>query len=282
MTAAEKLDLARFLDLAVDSLRDGYRSVEREYRFDNDPEVVPESPTAAVSAGDSLGQIAAEIRVCRGCPLAETRKNAAPGEGAENPLVMVIGEGPGADEDATGRPFVGRAGQLLDKMLASIGLSRETNCFIANVVKCRPPGNRDPEPGEIAACAPFLERQIALLKPRAILCAGRVAARRILHTEEGINRLRGRFGEYPAAFEIAETGALQKAACAPVPALPTYHPSALLRDEELKRPAFGDLKILMAKLTALDAGYAADVKPLIAKYAASDPAFAAKLREYNA
>jgi DNA polymerase len=194
---------------------------------------------------------------------------------------MVIGEGPGADEDATGRPFVGKAGQLLDKMLAAIGLFRERNCFIANVVKCRPPQNRDPLPEETAACAPFLERQIALLRPRVILCAGRVAAHHILHTEEGINRLRGRFGEYPAAYEIMEKGVLQSAGMPPVPVLPAYHPSALLRNEELKRPAFDDLKLLMAKLAALDSGYAAEAKPLIDKYAAQDETFAARLREFR-
>jgi DNA polymerase len=171
-------------------------------------------------------------------------------------------------------------------MLASIGLYRDKNCYITNVVKCRPPANRDPEPGEIAGCAPFLARQIALLRPLAILCAGRVAARHILRTEEGINRLRGRFGEYPAAFEITETGTLQSAGIAPVPVLPAYHPSALLRDETLKRPAFEDLKLLMARLVSFDLrdsgdpGYAAEVRPLLAKYAAGDADFAARVREY--
>jgi DNA polymerase len=277
MTADEKQSLARFIDLAADSLRDGYRSAGRDYHFEDDP---ARAASPAVSAAGSLEQIAAEIRSCAACGLSKTRTNAAPGEGSLQPLVMVIGEGPGADEDAAGRPFVGRAGQLLDKMLASIGLSRNNGCFIANVVKCRPPNNRDPLPEETAACAPFLERQIALLKPLVILCAGRVAARRILHTEEGIGRLRGRFGEYPAAFEITEKNVLQSAETAPIPVLPTYHPSALLRSEELKRPAFDDLKLLMARLAALDSGYASEVKSLIDKYAVQDPVFAARLREY--
>ena len=283
MTGDEKITLVRFLDLAADTLRDGYRSGERDYQFE-DESAAPAAVSAApgFQAGDdSLERIAAEVRSCAACDLCKTRTNAAPGEGIERPLVMVVGEGPGADEDAAGRPFVGKAGQLLDKMLASIGLSRERNCFIANVVKCRPPQNRDPGPEEIAACAPFLERQIALLRPAAILCAGRVAAHLLLHTEEGIGRLRGRFGEYPAAFEIMESGALQSAGVAPVPVLPTYHPSALLRNEEYKRPAFDDLKLLMTKLAALDSAYAAEVKPLLAKYAAQDPAFAARLREHR-
>jgi DNA polymerase len=234
MTAGEKTSLARFLDLAAGSLRDGYRSGEGDYRFNDDPVQTP--PGGNGSGDDSIGKIAGEIRSCAACPLCKTRTNAAPGEGAEQPLVMVIGEGPGADEDAAGRPFVGRAGQLLDKMLDSIGLSRTGNCFIANVVKCRPPNNRDPLPGETAACAPFLERQIRLLKPRLILCVGKVAAGTLLKTEEPVGRLRGRF----ASFSAADTA---------IPVLVTYHPSALLRNEELKRPAWEDLKLLRAVLT---------------------------------
>ena len=236
MTADDKLSLARFLDLASGALRDGYRGAEREYRFDDDDLTGAAGSTAAGIAGDdSLARIAAEVRACRSCALCETRTNAVPGEGAERPLVMVVGEGPGADEDAGGRPFVGRAGQLLDKMLDSIGLSRTGNCFIANVVKCRPPNNRDPLPEETAACAPFLERQARLLRPRIILCAGRIAAQTLLKTGEGIGRLRGRLTE----ARLGDTA---------VPLVATYHPSALLRNEELKRPAWEDLKTLRAAL----------------------------------
>jgi len=145
--------------------------------------------------------------------------------------VLVVGEGPGADEDAQGRPFVGKAGQLLDKMLAAISLSRGTNCYIANVVKCRPPQNREPAPDEAAACRPFLDAQISLIRPRAIIALGRTAAQNILSTSDGINKLRGRFFEYRG-----------------IPVLPTYHPSALLRDETLKRPAWEALKRFRARL----------------------------------
>jgi DNA polymerase len=165
---------------------------------------------------------------------------------------MVIGEGPGADEDATGRPFVGRAGQLLDRMLDSrgrIGLSRNVNCYIANVVKCRPPGNRNPQPDEIAACVPFLIRQIKLLHPRIILAAGNTAAKTLLESTEGITRLRGRFAEF--------TGTSLTRGEFSIPLLPTFHPSALLRDESLKAPVWEDLKQLRAKLAALDEDYAA-------------------------
>ncbi len=162
-----------------------------------------------------------------------------PGQGPAAPLAMVVGEGPGAEEDAQGLPFVGPAGKLLDKMLASVGLSRDRNCFITNVVKCRPPGNRDPAPDERAACGVYLRRQIALLKPKALLCVGRVAAQALLDTSEGINRLRGRWMRFEA-----------------VPLIATFHPSALLRDESLKRPAWEDLKLLRDFLAESSGGRA--------------------------
>jgi len=187
------------------------------------------------ASGDSLEAVAADVGACKACGLAATRKNTVPGEGSIYPLVMVIGEGPGADEDSAGRPFVGRAGQLLDKMLESINLTRGKNCYIANMVKCRPPGNRNPETAEISACYPLLERQIILLKPVFILCAGNVATQNLLKTSKGITSMRGQFVE----FKIGELT---------IPVLPTYHPSALLRDETLKRPAWEDLKLLKSRL----------------------------------
>jgi DNA polymerase len=224
MNAEKPARIAHFLDTIQDVLRDGYRSERQEF--------VP----APSRPADSLAAIAQEVASCTACPLAAGRNRAVPGEGAEQPLVLVIGEGPGADEDRTGRPFVGKSGQLLDKMLAAVDLFRESNCFIGNVVKCRPPDNRDPTPDESAACAPFLARQIALLRPRVILSVGRVPTQNLLGTAEGIGKLRGRFFDYQG-----------------VPLLPTYHPSALLRDENLKRPAWEDLKLLRAKLTELAA-----------------------------
>ncbi|MDR0324060.1 MAG: uracil-DNA glycosylase, partial [Treponema sp.] len=138
-------------------------------------------------------------------------------------------------EDAQGRPFVGRAGQLLDKMLSAINLSRDTNCFIANVVKCRPPGNRDPHPEETSACAHFLERQITLLNPKFILVAGRVAAQTLLKTTEPIGKLRGKTID----FSVGDIS---------IPLLITYHPAAILRNEGLKRPAWEDLKLLRSMI----------------------------------
>jgi DNA polymerase len=264
MTAGEKTTLAALLDTAADYLGGGYAREREAYNFEDDGETAP----GGAAPAESISALAAQVSVCTACGLGQTRTKAVPGEGAEHPLVMVIGEGPGADEDASGRPFVGKAGQLLDRMLGSVGLYRDKNCFIANVVKCRPPQNRDPEPEESAACAPFLEQQIRLLKPKILLCAGRVSSRFILKSEEGIGRLRGRFSEYPAQRNI--------------PVLPTYHPSAILRDDSLRRPAFEDLKLLMVKLLSLDPAYAAEVRPLLAGYAEKDEVFAAKVKEYLA
>jgi DNA polymerase len=241
VTAEEKTTIASFLDTAGDYLRDGYRRNRGGYTFaDTGNSAEPMVRAAGENPQAELDTLGEEIRSCTGCSLCRGRTKAVPGEGIRvRPLVLVVGEGPGADEDTSGRPFVGKAGQLLDKMLASIGLSRETNCFIANVVKCRPPDNREPQPDETAACIPFLERQIALLEPRIILCLGRTATQTLLQTTEPIGRLRGRFTEYRLQTDAGR-----------IPLLPTYHPSALLRDEALKRPAWEDLKTLKARISA--------------------------------
>jgi DNA polymerase len=230
MTAEEKTSVAFFIDLASDMARGGYYRGDREYSFSGDAD-----------GADSFEKTAANIQNCKKCRLCETRKNAVPGEGAASPLVMVIGEAPGADEDASGRPFVGKAGQLLDKMLSSINLSRESNCFIANVIKCRPPQNRDPQPDEIAACAGFLECQIQRLKPRFILCVGKFSSQTLLHSAEPVGKLRGRFMDY-------------KINGMTIPLIATYHPSALLHNEDYKRPAWDDLKLLRAALEAFEGG----------------------------
>lgn len=196
----------------------------------NDKSVAP--------VGATIDSIARKIAECSRCPLSKTRKNVVPGEGVANPLVLVVGEGPGADEDEQGRPFVGKAGQLLDKMLAAIGLSRQKNCFIANIVKCRPPMNRDPQPQESQACRSFLDAQIHVLKPKMILAMGRVALQNLLDTSIGINKMRGQFVDFKG-----------------VPFMATYHPSALLRDESLKRPAWEDLKAFKQKLLEICPDY---------------------------
>lgn len=197
----------------------------------------------SISNSISIESIADKISKCQRCQLCKTRTNVVPGTGIKNPLVLVIGEGPGHDEDLAALPFVGKAGQLLDKMLAAISLSRNQNCFIANIVKCRPPQNRDPLPEEISACSSFLEAQITVLKPKMILLMGRIAAQAVLKTSLGINALRGKFADYNG-----------------IPVMPTYHPSALLRNEELKAPAWQDLKAFRAKLSELSPDYEKNFK----------------------
>jgi uracil-DNA glycosylase family 4 len=189
------------------------------------PAQAPASDTPG--ATEALAALQAKAHACTACVLSAARKNVVFGQGVPAPTVLVVGEGPGADEDSQGLPFVGVSGKLLDRMLSSIGLSRAENCYIANVVKCRPPNNREPASDERAACMPYLREQIAILRPRAILCAGRTAAQTLLSTTEGINSLRTRLHDFGG-----------------IPLVATYHPSALLRDETLKRPAWEDLKRL--------------------------------------
>lgn len=178
-----------------------------------------------------LAELAAEVGACTRCGLCRGRAHAVPGEGAIDPLVMVVGEGPGADEDASGRPFVGRAGQYLDKWLEAVKLSRESSAYIANIVKCRPPGNRDPLPDEMTACRPFLDRQIELVRPRVILTVGRISSGNLTGLEVGINRLRGKTYSYRD-----------------IPLIPTYHPSGVLRNPDFRAPVWEDLRRLRKHL----------------------------------
>ena len=169
---------------------------------------------------------------CMQCKLCKTRTKTVFGVGAENASLMVVGEGPGADEDAQGDPFVGRAGKLLDEMLKAIGRSRKDAdpgkaVFICNVVKCRPPGNREPEPDEVQACRPYLDRQIELVKPKLIVALGRTAAQRLLSTDAPLSKLRGPLYEYGPSH---------------TPVLITYHPAYLLRSPGEKAKSWADLK----------------------------------------
>jgi len=165
------------------------------------------------------------VRTCQACPLAMGRTNAVPGEGVLDPLVMIVGEGPGYHEDQQGQPFVGKAGQYLDKWLEAIGLTRNHNTFIANIVKCRPPNNRDPKPEESDACAPYLREQIALVRPRLILTVGRISARILTGSTQGITRIHGTFYRHEG-----------------IPLVPTFHPSGVLRNPSYRRPVWEDLK----------------------------------------
>ena len=175
---------------------------------------------------------------CTACRLCEKRHNVVFGVGNREARVMFIGEGPGEQEDLSGLPFVGPAGQLLDKMLAAISLSRTTNCYIANIVKCRPPKNRTPLPEEADACISFLQAQIAVLKPKAILAAGSTAVKNLLRTSNGVIKLHGQILDFNG-----------------IPLMATYHPSALLHDPRNKRTAWEDLKIFREMLRRLNPEY---------------------------
>jgi DNA polymerase len=192
---------------------------------DDDEEEHQAPPLPPVHALD-WPALAERVAGCRNCVLCESRSNTVFGVGDRQASLMVIGEAPGADEDRQGEPFVGRAGQLLTAMLAAIGLQRE-QVYIANILKCRPPGNRDPHVEEVAACQPYLDRQIELIRPTLILSVGGVSAKNLLHTDESVGRLRGQVHRYPATA---------------TPLLVTYHPAYLLRRPEEKAKAWQDLQ----------------------------------------
>ncbi len=181
----------------------------------------------------SWDSLHADIASCSACGLCSGIRNKVPGQGDPHAELMFIGEGPGADEDAQGLAFVGAAGQLLTKMIAAIGMSRD-EVYIANIVKCRPPGNRAPLPEEAAACLPFLRAQAALVRPRVIVLLGATAARTILSPDVRITRDRGQWTQRKNVWFM-----------------PTYHPAALLRDESKKRDVWNDLKAVKAKLEEL-------------------------------
>jgi uracil-DNA glycosylase family 4 len=184
----------------------------------------------------SLEEISRVVHDCMRCPLYATATNAVPGEGSAQADVMIVGEAPGANEDATGRPFVGPAGQLLTKILGAVNLRRE-DVFICNVMKHRPPGNRNPTPDEVAACSPYLVRQIELIKPKVILALGTFAAQTLLATKLSIAKLRGQMHRYHG-----------------VPLIVTYHPAALLRNPGWKRPTWEDVQLARRILDRAAAG----------------------------
>ncbi len=192
----------------------------------------PAHPVAAApAASDSLEVIRTEVAACTACDeLASTRKQTVFGVGNPQARLCFLGEAPGADEDAQGEPFVGRAGQLLTKIIEACTLSR-SDVYILNVLKCRPPGNRNPLPHEVANCRGFLDRQLALIHPEFICCLGSVAAQTLLETDTSIGRLRGKFLDYNG-----------------IQVLCTYHPAYLLRNPAAKKDVWDDMKLLMRKL----------------------------------
>jgi DNA polymerase len=212
----------------------------RQPDFEARPAVAPAAPMAppvarvpeppVLEPGIDWQPLRERVAACTACDLCRTRTQTVFGVGNQSADWLVIGEAPGAEEDRQGEPFVGRAGQLLNAMLMAIGLPRET-VFIANILKCRPPGNRDPRPEEVARCLPYLQAQIALLKPKVMLAVGRIAAQNLLATDAPLARLRGKLHHFGAAR---------------TPLVITYHPAYLLRTPSDKRKAWEDLKFARA------------------------------------
>ena len=196
------------------------------------------NPRSSAEAAAELAAVAAEAGQCRKCQLGSSRRNCVPGEGHSRARIMFVGEAPGADEDAQGRPFVGRAGQLLDKIIAACGLRRE-EVFIGNILKCRPPENRDPRPDEIINCLPYLQRQVEAISPEIIVALGGHAAKTLLNTVRPIGQLRGQFHEYCPGLGLR-----------PVKLMATFHPAYLLRNysEQNRRYVWEDMKRVLTEL----------------------------------
>ena len=219
-TADEYLTLLRMLKQRIE--------LERGFGVDDLPlfervekKEVPESAEDRLAA---LKELEAEVKKCTKCPLHSTRTNVVFGTGNPDADLMFVGEAPGYDEDQQGEPFVGRAGQLLTKIINAMGMER-SEVYIANILKCRPPGNRNPKATEIVTCMPYLRRQIELIKPRVICALGNIAAQTLLRTQEKISQLRGGFHEYRGIKLMA-----------------TYHPAYLLRNPNDKRKVWEDMK----------------------------------------
>jgi uracil-DNA glycosylase family 4 len=207
----------------VDTAHVGSRPGTRSFEDDALAASLPTGAAGLLLAREELGD-------CQRCKLARGRTNIVFGVGNPEAHLVFVGEGPGADEDAQGEPFVGKAGQLLNKMIEAMGYRRQ-DVYICNVVKCRPPGNRNPEPDEIEACEPFLKKQLAALRPRVIVTLGKFAAQCLLRDDTPISRLRGKFRSYQG-----------------IQLMPTFHPAYLLRDPSKKKETWEDLKTVMAAL----------------------------------
>jgi uracil-DNA glycosylase len=230
----ELRDLTHDLRRHLEVLRGmGVHSLRCEEMAEPPPVVVP-ATEVAVPAADAprrtLQVVREEVGECTRCKLHETRTRLVFGVGADETPLMFVGEAPGAEEDRRGEPFVGAAGQLLDKMIAAMGWTRET-VYIANVLMCRPPGNRDPQPDEVSQCLPFLHRKIEAIRPRIIVALGKPATHALLSTTAPISALRGRFHDFRG-----------------IKVMPTFHPAFLLRQPDRKRDAWSDLKQVIEDL----------------------------------
>jgi len=227
----ERALLAGALKNYLEDLRDSGID-ELPYGLSTATAVVQPEYAAAIriETTETLTEIRTDLGECRRCPLCESRKNIVFGVGSQKAPVLFVGEAPGRDEDIQGEPFVGEAGQLLTKMIIAMGYER-SEVYICNLLKCRPPGNRDPLPDEIAQCSPFLLRQVKAIAPKAIVALGTFSAQTLLGSKEPISRLRGRFHDYHG-----------------IPLMPTFHPAYLLRSPEKKREVWADLQQVMKLL----------------------------------
>lgn len=192
---------------------------------------LPREQEVESAAEDGLESIHRELQECGRCALGKTRTNLVFGVGSPHARVVFVGEAPGRDEDLKGEPFVGEAGQLLTKIIQAMGFTRE-DVYICNVLKCRPPNNRNPQPDEIEQCEPFLLRQVRAVNPEVIVCLGTFAAHTLLKTKEPISKLRGQFHDYHG-----------------IPLMPTFHPAFLLRNPAMKREVWSDVQQVMKRLT---------------------------------
>lgn len=218
------LKTSRAVPQAMPAMATGPAAVPATTTVRRPPAPQPALDEAGEARSAELAALAAVAATCTRCRLSEGRQKVVFGAGNPAAELMLIGEGPGAEEDRQGLPFVGAAGELLTRIIQAIEMTRE-EVYIANVVKCRPPGNRDPQPDEVAACRGYLEKQIALVRPRAIVALGKVAAQTLLGNDAPIGRMRGQWYQVQG-----------------IPAMVTYHPAALLRNQALKRPTWEDMQ----------------------------------------
>ena len=213
-------------------------AISTEEKIHDSTEAISTQEKAEEKKEQKLQSLAQKIETCTNCILHQKRTLTCPGTGVTSPFVLVIGNAPNETDNTTGQVFTGKSGELLDKMLSAIHLSKKINTYLTNIVKCMPPMNREPMPDEASACSGFLEAQIHSLKPDAILVLGRSASQQILETSEGMNTLRGKWFEYNS-----------------IPLMVTYHPNDVLKNETLKRPVWEDLKVFRNKLLEINSEY---------------------------
>ena len=227
--AASSEELKQFFSAVPREVIPVQSQVKEEYTAPEKPVLQAVAPPQTSGNFAALEEIYAAVASCSRCPLGATRTNPVPGEGNPNARLMFIGEGPGFDEDRLGRPFVGKAGALLDKMITAMQFTRE-EVYIANIVKCRPPDNRVPSPEEAECCIGYLKRQIELVRPEVIVLLGATAVKYLLNISNGISKMRGRWLSYEN-----------------IPVMATFHPAFLLRQESAKRETWNDLQQVMAR-----------------------------------